>query len=118
VKRPNLADWAGYGYCASHSRFFWGLRLHLICTPSGLTVGRLGASQPEDRERQVLMAVREHEPMLLAQRPGLLIAADKGCVSGELGGFLTKCGVRAAAARRIATAPRIRLSTCSNRSVS
>jgi hypothetical protein len=49
VKRPNLADWAGYGYCASHSRFFWGLRLHLICTPSGLTVGRLGASQPEDR---------------------------------------------------------------------
>jgi hypothetical protein len=35
VKRSNLAGWAGYGYCASHSRFFWGLRLHLVCTPAG-----------------------------------------------------------------------------------
>ena len=24
VKRSNLAGWAGYSYCASHSRFFWG----------------------------------------------------------------------------------------------
>lgn len=26
VQRPNLAGWAGYGYCASHSRFHWGLK--------------------------------------------------------------------------------------------
>lgn len=26
VQRSNLAGWAGYGYCPSHSRFFWGLR--------------------------------------------------------------------------------------------
>jgi hypothetical protein len=33
VKRSELAGWAEYGYCASHSRFFWGLRLHLApCT--------------------------------------------------------------------------------------
>ena len=30
AKRSDLAGWAGYGYCASHSRFFWGLRLHLV----------------------------------------------------------------------------------------
>ena len=24
------------GYCASHSRFVWGLRLHLVCTLHGL----------------------------------------------------------------------------------
>lgn len=24
VKRSDLAGWAQYGYCASHSRFFWG----------------------------------------------------------------------------------------------
>jgi hypothetical protein len=35
TQRSNLAGWAGYGYCASHSRFFWGLRLHLVCTPAG-----------------------------------------------------------------------------------
>jgi hypothetical protein len=36
VKRSDLAGWAEYGYCASHSRFFWGLRLHLVCTLQGL----------------------------------------------------------------------------------
>jgi hypothetical protein len=38
VKRSGLAGWAGYGYCASHSRFFWGLRLHLVCTLQGLPI--------------------------------------------------------------------------------
>jgi hypothetical protein len=30
VKRPALAEAADYGYCASHSRFFWGFRLHAL----------------------------------------------------------------------------------------
>lgn len=38
VKRSDLAGWAEYGYCASRSRFFWGLRLHLVCTLQGLSV--------------------------------------------------------------------------------
>lgn len=32
VKRSDLAGWAEYGYCASHSRFFWGLR-RTWCAP-------------------------------------------------------------------------------------
>jgi hypothetical protein len=32
VHRSDLAGWAQYGYCASHSRYFWGLRLLLIAT--------------------------------------------------------------------------------------
>ena len=36
AKRSDLAGWAQYGYCASHSRFFWGLRLHLVRTLHGL----------------------------------------------------------------------------------
>ena len=32
VRRSDLAGWAEYGYCASHSRYFWGLRLHLLAT--------------------------------------------------------------------------------------
>jgi Transposase DDE domain len=39
AKRSDLAGWAEYGYCASHSRFFWGLRLHLVCTLHGLPIG-------------------------------------------------------------------------------
>jgi len=38
AKRSDLAGWAQYGYCASHSRYFWGLRLHLVCTLHGLPV--------------------------------------------------------------------------------
>jgi hypothetical protein len=32
AKRSDLAGWAEHGYCASHSRYFWGLRLHLVTT--------------------------------------------------------------------------------------
>jgi hypothetical protein len=30
-----ISDAADYGYCASHSRFFWGMRLHAIFAPDG-----------------------------------------------------------------------------------
>ena len=30
-----ISDAADYGYCASHSRFFWGLRLHTLMAPDG-----------------------------------------------------------------------------------
>ena len=39
ARRSDLAGYAEYGYCASHSRFFWGLRLHLLATLHGLPVG-------------------------------------------------------------------------------
>ncbi len=35
VKRSALADAADYGYCSSHSRLFWGFRLHAIFSPDG-----------------------------------------------------------------------------------
>jgi hypothetical protein len=53
VKRSDPAGWAQYGYCASHSRWFWGLRLHLVTTLHGLPVGyALAGAKPD--ERQVL----------------------------------------------------------------
>ena len=44
VRRSDLAGWAEYGYCASHSRYFWGLRLHLLCTLGAMTSGTGRAS--------------------------------------------------------------------------
>jgi hypothetical protein len=35
VRRSALADICGYGYSRSHSRWFWGCRLHLACAPDG-----------------------------------------------------------------------------------
>ena len=48
AKRSDLAGWASYGYCASHSRWPWGLRLHVIATPSGLPIAFALASPKED----------------------------------------------------------------------
>jgi hypothetical protein len=93
ARRSALAGWAGYGYCASHSRWFWGLRLHLVCTPSGLPV-TWALADPKVDERQVLTAVLEDDPDLVTDRPGLLIIADKGYVSAELDRWLAERGVR------------------------
>jgi hypothetical protein len=93
VKRSDLAGWAGYSYCPSHSRFFWGLRLHLVTTTAGLPI-TWALADPKLDERQVLMAVLDHDPTLTDQRPGLIIIGDKGYVSAELDRFLAERGVR------------------------
>jgi len=77
VKRSELAGWAGYGYCASHSRFFWGLRLYLVCTPAGMPI-MWALADPKLDEREVLAAMLEVDAELVADRPGLLLIADKG----------------------------------------
>jgi hypothetical protein len=76
TKRSELAGWAQYGYCASHSRYFWGLRLHLVCTLHGLPVGFALAGAKAD-ERQVLLGMLAADPTLLATRPGQTLITDK-----------------------------------------
>ena len=87
VARADLAGIAGYSSCPRHSRWFWGLRLHLVCTPAGLPV-TWALADPKLDERQVLMCVLDHDAELLTQRPGLLLIADKGYVSAELDDYL------------------------------
>jgi hypothetical protein len=89
TKRSDLVGYAGYGYCASHSRYFWGLRLHLVCTPAGLPVA-FALANPKDDEREVLRDLLESEAALLGQRPGQVILADKGYRSAEFETFLAE----------------------------
>jgi hypothetical protein len=91
AQRSALAGWAGYGYCASHSRFFWGLRLHLVCTPSGLPIS-FALTNPKVDEREVARDLFEIEPGLLASRRGQTILADKGYASREFETFLNDRG--------------------------
>jgi len=91
AKRSDLVGIAGYGYCASHTRYFWGLRLHLVCTPSGLPVA-FALAHPTTDEREVLRHLLETEPALLDRRPGQVILADKGYRSRELETFLAEHG--------------------------
>jgi hypothetical protein len=83
AKRSELVGWANYGYCASHSRFFWGLRLHLLTTADGAVVAWCLAD-PKLGDREVARAMLEHSP----PRPGLLIVADKGYAGQEFEDFV------------------------------
>ena len=76
AKRSDMAGWAGYGYCASHSRWFWGLRLYLICTPAGMPI-LWALADPRIGEREVLAAMLDVEPQLAATRPGLILITEK-----------------------------------------
>jgi Transposase DDE domain len=89
VLRSALAGFASYGYCASHSRWFWGLRLHLVCTPAGLPV-TFALANPKIDEREVARDLFETEPGLL--RRGQVILADKGYAAKEFETFLAERG--------------------------
>ena len=80
VRRSALAGWAAYGYCRSHTRWFWGLRLHLICTPAGLPI-TWALAHPKLDERQVLMSILDHDAELLAERPGPARRCSSRCGS-------------------------------------
>jgi DDE family transposase len=75
ARRPDLTGWAEYGYCASHSRYFWGLRLHLLRTLNGLPVGFALTGAKAD-ERQVLLDIVA-DPDLAALLPGQILIGDK-----------------------------------------
>jgi len=76
VHRSDLAGWAEYGYCASHSRYFWGLRLHMLATLHGLPVGFALTGAKAD-ERQVLLDILHADPTLTGSRPGQTLIGDK-----------------------------------------
>jgi Transposase DDE domain len=77
VKRSELAGWAGYGYCASHSRRFWGLRLHLVTTVHGLPVAFALTNATTD-EREVLVDLVTLQPDVFHHPDGLILVVDKG----------------------------------------
>ncbi len=103
AKRSDLVGFAGYGYCASHSRYFWGLRLHLVCTPAGLPVTFALANAKTD-EREVARDLFEMEPGLV--RPGQVILADKGYASAEFETFLSERGATLLRPAKAGEAPR------------
>jgi hypothetical protein len=92
VRRSALAGWAAYGYCRSHTRYFWGLRLHLVCTLHGLPVA-FALANPKTDEREVLVGLFDVEPGLLAERPGLVLLVDKGYRDTQTESILAAQGV-------------------------
>ena len=93
TRGSDLAGWAEYGYCSSHSRYFWGLRLHLIATLHGLPIAFAVTGAKAD-ERQTLLDVLGADPDLVAARPGQTLIADKHYYGREFETSLAELGVR------------------------
>ncbi len=70
--RSALSDAADYGWSASHSRFFWGVRLHGIFAPDG-TPRSLELASPKRDEREVGL-----ELLARCVRGGETLLGDKG----------------------------------------
>jgi hypothetical protein len=93
VRGSDLAGWAEYGYCASHSRYFWGLRLHLVATLGGLPVAFALTGAKAD-ERQTLLDVLGDDPDLVTARTGQTLIADKHYYGRDFEVTLTRAGLR------------------------
>ena len=91
VKRSDLAGWAEYGYCASHSRYFWGLRLHLLCTLHGLPVGFALTGAKAD-ERTVLLDILHADPTL-TDRPRQIMIGDRNYFGAQFEATLPEAGI-------------------------
>ena len=86
ARRSQLAEIAGYGYSRSHSRYFWGMRLHLACAPDGTprAAALVGADRPE---REVALRILPH-----ALRGGETIVCDKGYAGREFAASVKRLG--------------------------
>jgi hypothetical protein len=88
ARRSALADAAGYGYSRSHSRWFWGFRLHLACSPDGTPRAAMlvGADR---KEREIA------RDLLLPRLAGQVdtIICDKGYVGRELAAAAAAAGI-------------------------
>jgi Transposase DDE domain len=88
ARRSALAGHAGYGYCRSHSRFFWGFRLFLLCSPDGMPIGfeLAAANVPERRAAAEILERVSVE--------GRIVLADKGFAGREFEQLVADLGGR------------------------
>ena len=93
ARRSGLYGWAGYGYCPSHSRWYWGAKLLLICTCDGTVTGFALANPKLAGEREQARTMLEHQP---ANRPppGTAIVTDKGLSGEDTEAFFTSPDLR------------------------
>ena len=81
-----IANAAAYGYCASHSRWFYGMRLHGVFGPDGTPRAAMlvGADRPE---RDIALTM-----LPAALRGGELVIGDKGYAGREFADHVAQLG--------------------------
>jgi hypothetical protein len=87
VERSALRGYANYGYCASHSRYFWGFKLYLLTTADGLVVDWCLAD-PKLGEAEVAEALLDSN----AVQEGQILVCDKGFADRFLAARVSELG--------------------------
>lgn len=86
TRRSEFAGHAAYGRCASHSRWFWGFRLYLICAADGMPIGwELAAANVG--ERVVAAEMLDRIPVA-----GHVVIADKNFAGAEFEALMARAG--------------------------
>jgi hypothetical protein len=90
-----LSDAADYGYCASHSRWFWGFRLHTLMAPDG-TPRQMALTSPREGEREVCLRLLGR-----VNREGpLTVLGDKGYAGTDFEADAAELGATVVRPRR------------------
>lgn len=86
TRRSELGPWCAHGYCASHSRHFWGMRLHAAFAPDG-TPRAWGLAPANVGEREMAT-----ELLGGTLRGGEVVIGDKGYAGAEFEGDVAGLG--------------------------
>lgn len=78
VKRSEFAGHAAYGYCAAHSRHFWGFKLYLLCASDGMPIA-FELAPANAPEREVVAEMLER-----VELAGYTVIGDKGLSGAEI----------------------------------
>jgi hypothetical protein len=88
ARRSELAGQAAYGWCKSHSRYFWGFRLYVLCAADGMPICfELAAANVAER----VVAAEMLDRVDLA---GYTVMADKGFAGADFEAHMAALGAR------------------------
>jgi hypothetical protein len=86
VKRSEFAGYAAYGYCAAHSRYFWGFKLYLLSAADGMPIAFCLAPANEP-EREVAASMLDGIDL-----SGYTVIGDKGLSGAEIEELVARLG--------------------------
>jgi Transposase DDE domain len=88
VKRSEFAGHAAYGYCAAHSRHFWGFKLYLLSASDGMPIA-FELAPANTPEREVVA-----ELLRRVELEGYTVIGDKGLSGTEIEDLVAALGGR------------------------
>ncbi len=78
VKRSEFAGYAAYGWCAAHSRHFWGFKLYLLCASDGMPIA-FSLAPANVGEREVV-----DELLREVELEGYTVIGDRGLSGADI----------------------------------